>query len=81
MLSNCNGKSMNKACLTKLSEENENEKILAFIADVVNAPVEKDDNIEKLRNLINVDYFKFASSVDYKKEAEAYVKLQAILKK
>mgnify|MGYP003535022209 FL=1 len=48
MLSNCNGKSMNKACLTKLSEENENEKILAFVADVVNAPVEKDDNIEKL---------------------------------
>ncbi|MDY4993879.1 MAG: hypothetical protein SO069_10760 [Succinivibrio sp.] len=39
---------MNKACLTKLSEENENEKILAFVADVVNSPVEKDDNIEKL---------------------------------
>ena len=31
-----------------LSEENENEKILAFVVDVVNAPVEKDDNIEKL---------------------------------
>ena len=60
---------------------NESDKLLAFVADVVNAPVEKDDNIEKLRNLINVDYFKFASSVDYKKEAEAYVKLQSILKK
>ena len=55
MLSNCNGKSMNKTGLTQMFEENENEKILAFVADVVNAPVEKDDNIEKLRNLINID--------------------------
>ena len=37
------------------NSSNESDKLLAFVADVVNAPVEKDDNIEKLRNLINID--------------------------
>ena len=61
--------------------QSDSEKLLNFVSEVVNAPANKNDYIEKLKNLINVDYLKFASSVNYPKEAEAYGKLQAFLKK
>lgn len=77
-----NAKIENKPASIVTEKENESEKLLTFVADVVNAPIEKNNSIEILRDLIENKYVnEFAPSVIYKDEANAYKKLQAVLKK